>query len=95
MEFRWLLIFVLIVFALVGVLYWHRRRGRTTTAIDGALGIKPAKVMLPDDAGEPEKAPPRRRCGESQELRRKLVHGPYRPMDDRGEPSPVQPRREP
>jgi hypothetical protein len=47
-------------------------------------------VMLPDEDGEPEEQPARRRTGETQELRREVVHGPYRAIDDRGAPSEVQ-----
>jgi hypothetical protein len=50
--------------------------------------VAPAKVILPEEMGTEERGR-RRRTGETQELRRPTVHGPYRAIDDIGEPSDV------
>ena len=59
-----------------------------------AKALEPeARVVLPDE--EPEDRHEGGRTGENQELRRKIVHGPYRPIDDRGAPSDVRLPRQP
>ena len=49
-----------------------------------------AAVMLPDDEDETQDRQAVSRTGETQELKRKVVHGPYRAIDDRGAPSQVK-----
>lgn len=68
--------------------WWRKRPGRIE-ATDAAIGVRPTRVMLPDEGSRPEERPARRRTGETQELRRRVVHGPYRAID-RGAPSGVE-----
>lgn len=85
----WLLILIILVSA---ALLWFWLHGRKPPAridaLDAAAGVTPTTVALPD-ASESEERPRRRRTGETQELRRKVLHGPYRAIDDRGDPSSV------
>ena len=57
-------------------------------AQDAATGIPPQTVHLPEAADE--RPDGRRRTGETQELKRRVVHGPYRPIKDRGMQSGVR-----
>ena len=56
--------------------------------------VTPTRVVLSDEDDEADWHD-RRRTGDTQELRRTVVHGPYRPIDDPGEPSSVQLPEEP
>jgi hypothetical protein len=87
-----LLLLLLIVIVAALLWFWWQRREHPgeIEAADVAIEVRPTKVMLPDEDGEPEEQPARRRTGETQELRREVVHGPYRAIDDRGAPSEVQ-----
>jgi len=49
-------------------------------------------MLADEDPSEVRPAPCR--TGDTQELRRKVVHGPYRAIDEPGAPSEVQPRRQ-
>lgn len=86
-----LLLVLSILIVAVLLWFWSQRRKQPgeIEASDAAIEVRPTKVMLPDEI-EPEDRSGRRRTGETQELRRKVVHGPYRAIDDRGEPSDVQ-----
>jgi hypothetical protein len=57
-------------------------------AQDAAMGIPSQAVHLPEADDERPERP--RRTGETQELKRKVVHGPYRPIKDRGVQSGVR-----
>lgn len=76
--------------------FWWRRRGQPgrVEASEGAAGVRPTQVMLPDEEGQEEDRPARHRSGEEQELRRRVVHGPYRPIGDRGAPTDVEKGRQ-
>lgn len=88
MDVLLLLLMILVVAVLVWLWVRRRKYPQTGQASDAALGITPTKVILPDES-EPEERSARQRTGETQELRRKVVHGPYRAVGDRGEPSDV------
>lgn len=91
-----LLLLIVLAVALLLAFWWRRReRPGRIEAADAAIEVKPSKVLLPEDDGDLEQRPARRRSGETQELRRKVEHGPYRAIDDRGAPSEVQSPRKP
>jgi hypothetical protein len=83
------LLFVLLVLILALLVWWWLRRSRANTieASDGVADLKPTAVSLPEESGPQERG---RRTGETQELRRNLAHGPFRPIDERGAASGVQ-----
>jgi hypothetical protein len=80
-----LLILLLLLLALLA-----RRRPRPSGRLSAsrAAPTPPAAVLLPEASG-PEERGMRQRTGETQELRRRTVHGPYRPIEDRGAASEV------
>ena len=80
-------IFVAIA-AVLGAWGIRRRYGGDSAQSVDARTAKPVKVDLPE-ADEPEKPRKRRRTGETQALSRKVVHGPYRAIGDRGSPTNV------
>jgi hypothetical protein len=89
-----ILLLVLAVLLLAVLLIWWRKRRPTVETIDAtsaAVDVKPNAITLPEPPG-PEQRDRRRRTGETQELRRKIEHGPFRPIDDRGEPTDVRRR---
>lgn len=90
-----LLLLLIILIAAVLLWFWSQRLKRPgkIEASNVAIEVRPIKVTLPDES-EPEERQTRRRTGETQELRRRVVHGPYRAIDDRGESSDVQVGRE-
>lgn len=86
----WLLLLIVLIIAVLLWFWVRQRRGRLAeiTAREAAGGVTPNKVMLPEQEGEPEqrlKRPP-----ETQKLRREVVHGEYRAIEDRGAPTEVQ-----
>ncbi len=85
----WLLVLILLIAVLLW--FWTRQRPERPeeiTAREVATGVKPNKVMLPEEEGEPEQR--QRRPPETQELRRRVVHGEYRAIEDRGAPTEVE-----
>ncbi len=91
-----ILLLLLIILIVAGLLWFRSQRRKHQGKIEAsmvAIEVKPTKVILSDES-EPEERPARRRTGETQELRRKVVHGPYRAIDNRGEPSDVQKEKE-
>ena len=89
-----ILALVLAVLLLAVLLIWWRKRRspvETFDATSAAVDVKPNAITLPEPPG-PEQRERRRRTGETQQLRRRIEHGPFRPMDDRGEPTDVRPR---
>lgn len=88
MSFLWLLLVIMIVAGLFWV--WWQRRERPTETESSATNVAPTKVILPEDeTNETGERAKRRRTGENQELRRKVVRGEYRAIEDRGEPTDV------
>lgn len=89
-----LLLLLIILIMVVLLWFWSQRRKHfgKIEASNVTMEVRPAKVILSES--EPEERPARRRTGETQELRRKVVHGPFRAIDDRGESSDVQMGRE-
>jgi len=90
-------IVLLILVVLAGLLWWWRRRRPKAPgeirASESTGELMPTVVSLPEESGSEERGK-RRRTGETQALRRQVTHGPYRPIDDRGEPSDVRTREE-
>ena len=93
-------VILLLILAIVAALLWwwlgRRRRPGASGEIDAvasSVELTPTTVTLPEESG-PEERGKRRRTGESQALHRKLTHGPYRPVDDLGEPSRVRTQEE-
>ncbi len=82
--------------AVAAIWMWQRRRTPADVNQSDVAGgeVTPTQVMLPDEDDEADWQN-RRRTGDNQELRRAVVHGPYRPIDDPGEPSSVQLPEEP
>lgn len=82
----------LLVLLFVAILLWlwmqRRKSPRKIEASNAAIEVGPTNVILPEES-EPEDRAGRQRTGETQELSRKVIHGPYHPIDDRGEPSAV------
>jgi hypothetical protein len=74
---------------LLGLRYWRARSRSRLAARDAAEPLAARAVMLPEDRDDTE-ARQGHRSGEAQELRRRIVHGPYRPIADRGAPSQVR-----
>ena len=92
-------VLLLLLFALLApFLFWswsRRARSGEIKAADSASGLSPTAVTLPDEDEETGERPERRRTGETQKLERKVVHGPYRPVGDRGAPSEVRRLKQP
>lgn len=86
------LVLLIIIIAAVLIWIWRRRQGPSGVieARDSAIQVKPVNVILPDEDPDAEERPSRRRTGETQKLERKVVHGPFRPIDGRGAPSDVE-----
>ncbi len=80
------------VAAAVGLVWmWQRRRtppGENESDV-ATSELTPTQVLVSDEDDE-EDWRARQRTGETQELRRTVVHGTYRPIEDRGGPSTVQ-----
>jgi hypothetical protein len=91
-----LLLLALLIPPLLLIRFWCQRRKHPDKieASNVAIEVRPTKVILPDEDSDSEERTKRRRTGETQELRRKVVHGPYRAIDDRGAPSKVEIRRQ-
>lgn len=89
------LLVVLTLLVVTLVPWWWRRREPSTTiqGTDVLGGVAPTRVTLPDQDAESDERPARRRTGETQQRRRRIVHGSARPIDDRGAPTGVQPPR--
>jgi hypothetical protein len=89
-----LLFAVVILLAAIGWWYWrHQRPSSDVIVAEKASAVEPNTVSIPD--GEDEDRQRIRRTGQTQKLDRKIEHGPYRPIEDRGEPSRVQMRTRP
>ena len=87
-AFRW--IGTALAGALLGLLFWRRRSGTTITASEAATDLSPTRVTLAEgDKGEGHQ--PGDRCGTTQELARKVRHGRFTAIADRGTPTSVKP----
>jgi hypothetical protein len=91
---------LLLILAIVAALLWwwlrRRKRPGASGEIDASAStveLAPTAVTLPEESGLEERGK-RRRTGETQALHRKVTHGQYRPVDDRGEPSGVRTQEE-
>ena len=83
---------IIAVFFGVGALWslWNGRHHPRRINADVAVDVRPTKVILLDEDREGEEPVEQGRTGETQELERKLVHGPYRPIEDAGLPTKVR-----
>ena len=86
-----LLLLIFLIAAALLWFWWQRRARQGKLQAFDASEVRPTKVMLADEDPSEERPAPRR-TGDTQELRRKVVHGPYRAIDEPGAPSEVQPR---
>jgi hypothetical protein len=77
---------------ILGLRYWRSRSRHRLEAREAARPLEPNAVALPDDPDDTE-ARRGHRSGERQELRRRIAHGPFRPIDDRGAPTSVRTER--
>ena len=81
------------IIAITALAVWLYRRGRVPAhairATEPADGLRPTEVILPDVDLVTEERTDRRRH-EEHELRRRTVHGPYRPIEDPGPPTDVK-----
>jgi hypothetical protein len=77
-----------------GLIAWRIARRPSApheiNAQDSNAAVEPVQVALPDVLETEADRRNRRRSGETQKLERKLVHGPYRAIDDRGSQSDVK-----
>jgi len=73
---------------LVWIIRSRRPRPKEIEAVKGAV-VAPNNVTLPEEDDSADRRE-RKRTGETQELRHKIVHGEYRPIEDRGAPSEVR-----
>jgi len=86
------LLLAVAVLAVLLLALWFWRRPGVKPGIDARDAASPVtgrSVLLPEDQDDSEERLHRRRSGERQELKRKIVHGPYRPIEDRGARSTV------
>jgi hypothetical protein len=76
-----------------GLLAWLGRKRHEVPADRAEL--RPQLVNLTEEFDEREMRERRGRTGERQELRRRVVHGAYRPIDSLGPPTNVSTYRSP
>ena len=90
----WLIL--LIVILLIIILWWFLLRGRKTdnTIKSRETAINAGAKVLIEEEKEDEPRPPRKRTGETQELKRRPVHGEYRPIENPGKPTSVEPNND-
>ena len=81
---------VILLVAVLGIRGWVRGRpSGGVLASRTAAPAPPVTVVLPEESSREEQRKGRR-TGETQELPRRIVHGPYRPIGDRGAASDVR-----
>lgn len=81
---------VLLAVGIAALWWWTRRRRPPQDDVRSAdTQAVPHKVVLMEPAEDPEPRPRPKRTGETQELERRVVHGPFRPIEDRGSPAAV------
>ena len=90
----WLIL--LIVILLIIILWWFLLRGRKTenTIKSREAVLNAGAKVLIEEEKEGEPRPPRKRTDETQELKRRLVHGEYRPIENPGKPTSVEPNND-
>ena len=89
----------LLYFALAVILVFIflilRFRKRNTLTANSASIPAGQKVLVEDETEEEKANRPKKGKGDTQELKRRIVHGEYQPIQDIGAPTTVQPIKEP
>ena len=90
----WLILLIVILVIIILLWFWWRSRQTDNTIKSREAVINAGSKVLIEEEKEGEPRPPRKRTGETQELKRRVVHGEYRPIEDPGNPTSVEPNND-
>lgn len=84
-------LFALVIIAAIIVVWWFVRRRKTSVIQAQDASVPPGTSVTIEEEAPGEPRIRGSRTGETQELKRRLVHGEFRPIEDRGEATSVEP----